>query len=285
VRKGVVSVVEWEEIMSRFGGYEDQPFVAEYYDFNPVYAERPDVEFYVDFARSAGGKVLELGCGTGRILIPTAAAGCEIVGLDISEYMLAKCREKLQKQPREVQERARLVRGNMTSFGLEETFRLITVPFRPFQHLISLEEHLACLCCVNRHLAQDGKFILDLFQTDARRMYDPVYAEESEGFSEVELPDGRKYRQTSRTVAFHRAEQYNDVEIIHYVTHRDGKTVRLVEAFPFRYFFRYEVEHLLARCGLRVVELFGNYDKSPLEDDSPEMIFVAEKCENREDAQ
>jgi len=78
--------------MSRFGGYEDQAFVAEFYDFDPIYAVRPDVEFYVDLARSAGGTVLELGCGTGRILIPTAAAGCEIVGLDISEYMLAKCR-------------------------------------------------------------------------------------------------------------------------------------------------------------------------------------------------
>jgi hypothetical protein len=53
----------------------------------------------------------------------------------------------------------------------------------------------------------------------------------------------------------------------------------LVYAFPYRYFFRYEVEHLLVRCGFRVVELFGNFDKSPLVDDSPEMIFVAEKCE------
>ena len=77
--------------MSTFGGYEDQSFVAEYYDFIPGYAGRPDLEFYLDFSRSAGGKILELGCGTGRILIPTAAAGCHIVGLDISEYMLAKC--------------------------------------------------------------------------------------------------------------------------------------------------------------------------------------------------
>lgn len=54
----------------------------------------------------------------------------------------------------------------------------------------------------------------------------------------------------------------------------------MVQAFPFRYFFRHELEHLLARCGLKIVDLFGNYDKSPLMDDSPEMVFVAEKCEN-----
>jgi hypothetical protein len=68
------------------------------------------------------------------------------------------------------------------------------------------------------------------------------------------------------------------VEIIHYVTYPDGRTERLVQAFPFRYFFRYEVEHLLARCGFRVIDLFGSFDRSPLQDNSPEMIFVAAKC-------
>jgi hypothetical protein len=84
-------------------------------------------------------------------------------------------------------------------------------------------------------------------------------------------------KRTHRLAALHRAEQYNDIEMIHYVTHPDGHTERLVQAFPFRYFFRYEVEHLLARCGLKVIELFGSFDRSPLEDNSPEMIFVAEK--------
>lgn len=264
--------------MSTFGGYEDQSFVAEYYDFISGYAGRPDVEFYLDFSRSASGTILELGCGTGRILIPTAAAGYPIVGLDLSEYMLAKCREKLQRQHREVQERARIVQGNMTHFDLKETFTLITTPFRSFQHLVSVDDQLACLRCAHRHLAKGGKLILDLFQANPRRMHDPVYTKESEDSPEVELPDGRKLRRTSRTAAFHRAEQCNDTELIYYVTYPDGRTERLVQAFPFRYFFRYEVEHLLARCGFRVAELFGDYDRSPLTDDSPEMIFIAEQC-------
>ena len=57
----------------------------------------------------------------------------------------------------------------------------------------------------------------------------------------------------------------------------NGKTERVVNGFPMRYFFRYEVEHLLARAGFEVVELYGDYDKSPLVDESPEMIFVARK--------
>ena len=77
-------------------------------------------------------------------------------------------------------------------------------------------------------------------------------------------------------MAFHRAEQRNDVEMIYHVTYGDGRTERLPFAFTFRYFFRYEVEHLLARCRFRVIELFGDFDRSLLRDDSPEMIFVAE---------
>src|SRR6266852_3355920 len=79
-------------------------------------------------------------------------------------------------------------------------------------------------------------------------------------------------------VAFHRAEQRNDVEMIYYVTHPGGRQERLVFAFTIRYFFRYEVEHLLARCGFRVAALYGDFDRSPLVDTSPEMIFVAERA-------
>jgi SAM-dependent methyltransferase len=266
--------------MSRSGGYEDVPFVAKYYDVNPLYAERPDVDFYVDLASSADGKILELGCGTGRILIPIAEAGCEIVGLDFSQYMLARCREKLEEKPRDVQERVRLVRGSMASFDLKETFSLITTPFRPFQHLLFVEEQMSCLCCANRHLKDGGRLILDVFHVNPQMTYDPKFMVESEDIPEVELPDGRRVRRCGRIAAYHRAEQYNDIELIYYVRHPNGKKQRLVQAFPFRYFFRYEVEHLLARCGFKILELFGNYDKSPLVDDSPEMIFVAEKCEN-----
>ena len=264
---------------SQYGGYEDQAFIAELYDHIPGYAGRPDQGFYLDYARAAGGKILELGCGTGRLLIPIAAAGCAIVGLDLSAYMLAKCREKLQRQPEEVQERVRIVQGDMTRFDLGETFGLVTVPFRAFQHLVSLDEQIACLRCANRHLTMGGKLILDLFQVDLRYLIDPAYAEEREDL-QVEIPGGRTLRRTHRRAALHRAEQVNDVEMIHYVTYPDGHTERLVQAFPFRYFFRYEVEHLLARCGFSVTELFGNFDRSPLRDDSPEMIFVATKCEH-----
>lgn len=254
-----------------------QPFVAEYYDCLPSATSRRDVDFYLHVAASAGDPILELGCGTGRVLISLAEAGHRICGLDLSEPMLAQCRRKLEKLAAEERDRVRLVQGSMTGFDLKETFRLIIIPFRPFQHLLQVEDQLACLRAAHRHLVPGGQIIFDLFQTDPRRMHDPEFLKERSAFPEVVLPDGRRIRLAERTVAYHRAEQMNDVELIYYVTHADGRTERLVHAFTIRYFFRYEVEHLLARCGFRVAALYGDYERSPLRDDSPDMLFVAEK--------
>jgi SAM-dependent methyltransferase len=253
---------------------------AEFYDFIPAYARRTDLAFYVNYAKSAQGKILELGCGTGRILIPTAAAGCEIFGLELSKHMLAKCQEKLLKQPLKIQNRVKLIQDDMTSFEIKETFKLITIPFHAFQHLISVPEQISCLQSAKHHLSKEGKLIFDLFQVDPRRIHNPAYLEETEDTPEVILSDGRKFRRCNRVVSFHKAEQYNEVELIHYVTYPNGKTERLLQSFPFRYFYRYEAEHLLARCGFKITELFGNFDKSPLKENSPEMIFVCEKSED-----
>ena len=263
--------------MSKFDEYEYLQSLSEFYDLVPLYSGRQDKQFYLDFCLSRGGKVLELGCGTGRVLLPIASAGLNIVGLDLSEHMLSKCKEKIAVQPQEIQDRIHLIQGSMTDFQLEDIFSTIIIPFRPFQHLFSIDDQLACLRCVNLHLETDGLLAFDCFQVSFQKITDPQRFEEAEDMPETELPDGRKIRRCSRFAAIHPAEQYSDIEIIYYLTDTNGKTERLVNGFPMRYFFRYEVEHLLARAGFEVVELYGDYDKSPLVDESPEMIFVARK--------
>ena len=270
-------VTGWINIMKT--GYDDYAFIADLYDFVPGYAYRGDLNFYLDCCRSANGKILELGCGTGRILIPTAESGCYITGLDFSEHMLARCKQKLQEKPEEVQKRVCLVRGSMTDFNLNETFSMVIIPFRPFQHLVDVSDQMACLKCIHKHLKDKGRLVFDFFQVDPRKMFGSKFTEEeAEDFSWVDLPDGKKFRRSHRISAKHWSQQYNDVELIYYVSHPDGQVERLVQAFPFRYFFRYEVQHLLERCGFRIAEIYGNFDKSIFTDDSPEMIFVAEKC-------
>lgn len=253
-----------------------ESFFPEYYDASPVVTGRQDVPFYLAAAHGFGDPVLELGCGTGRITLALAQAGYRVTGLDLSGQMLARCEEKRAALSTETRERVHLVQGDMTRFDLGEKFRLVIIPFRPFQHLLETQQQLDCLACAQKHLLPGGHLIVDFFHTDPRRMHDPAFQKESAPLAEYAMSGGRRVVLTERTAAFHRAEQCNDVEMHYSVTHPDGRKERLTFAFTVRYFFRFEVEHLLTRCDFRVAALYGNFDRSLLTDASPEMIFVAQ---------
>ncbi len=258
---------------------EQYAVTAEFYDYVVPYQTRQDVAFFVEAAQASGGPVLEVGCGTGRVLIPTARARINITGLDLSPYMLDMCQRRLAQEPAEVQHCAEIDQADMRDFDLRPTFKLITIPFRPFQHLIEVEDQIACLRCIHRHLADEGRFILDLFNPFLPSLVREITGEEQGDEPEFTMPDGRRVLRRNRVVARDVFRQYQDVELIYYISHPDGRTERLVHAFPMRYFFRYEVEHLLARCGFEVEALYADYDKSPFGSKNPgELIFVARKA-------
>ncbi len=260
-------------------GYKEYAFVADLYDYVSPYHERPDVDFFVEAAVDAGGPVLEVGCGTGRILIPTARAGVRITGFDLSPHMLAVCRRKLAEEPEEVQQRVDLVEGDMRSFDLGRKYRLITLPFRPFQHLISVGDQLDCLHTLHRHLEADGRLILDLFNPWLERLVRDNVGQELEGEEPFTTPDGRYVVRKHKIVSRDYFQQVNQVELIYYVTHPDGREERLVQAFPMRYLYRFEAEHLLVRAGFAVEHLYAGYDKIPYGSSYPgELIFVARKA-------
>ncbi|HEU5219637.1 MAG TPA: class I SAM-dependent methyltransferase [Gemmatimonadales bacterium] len=250
--------------------------IAELYDHVIAYRDRPDVAFFVEAAREAGSPVLELGSGTGRVLIPVARAGVEIVGLDASPSMLAVCRERLEQEPESVRQRAGLVEGDMRSFDLPRKFTLAMLPFRPFQHLVSVSDQLACLGCIHRHLVPGGRLILDLFNPSLDALVNRPLGEEvpeGPGFS---MPDGRRVTRSFRIAGHDRATQVNQVELIYHLTHEDGREERLVQAFAMRYLFRYEAEHLLARAGFEIEHVYAGYDRSAYGSIYPgELIFVA----------
>lgn len=265
--------------MSVAGGYDEYAFVADFYDHVVPYRNRQDAVFFVNSAREAGGPVLEIGCGTGRVLIPTARAGIDIVGLDGSARMLAVCRERLGQEPPEVRSRVRLIEGDMRNFNLDRTFALVTVPFRPFQHLLTVEDQLSCLSSIRQHLIDDGVLILDLFNPSLDFLTSPNVGQEHGDEPEFEMPDGRHVLRRQRTVACDRFGQINRHELIYYVTHADGYTERLVHEFSLRYLFKFEAEHLLARSGFRVEHVYADYDKSPYGSKYPgELILVARRA-------
>jgi SAM-dependent methyltransferase len=259
-------------------GYDEYAFIADLYDYVGPYRERRDVTFFVEAAAQAGSPVLEVGCGTGRILVPTARAGLDIVGLDASTRMLNVCRQRLRDEPERVQSRAHLVQADMRDFDLGRTFTLATIPFRPFQHLITVEDQLSCLETIHRHLVDGGALILDVYNPSLDALVDRPFGQEFGEEPEFTVPDGRRVTRRHKMVAHDRFKQTNDVELIYYVTHPDGREERLVHAFTMRYLFRFEAEHLLVRAGFRIEELYADYDKSAYGSKYPgELLFVARK--------
>jgi SAM-dependent methyltransferase len=264
--------------MNHAGGYDDYDFVAELYDQVVPYSTRPDIDFFVEAAQEAGGPVLEVGCGTGRILIPTAQAGVEITGLDLSPHMLRVCQERVQAETEPIRSRIRLVQADMRNFDLGQVFNLATLPFRPFQHLTSVEDQISCLRSIHRHLVEGGRVILDLFNPSLERLVSDDLGQEYGDEPEFTTPDGRRVVRHHKIVSRDYANQVNQVELIYYVTHPGGHEERLVHAFPMRYLFRFEAEHLLVRCGFEVEQVYSDYDKSPFGSKYPgELIFVASK--------
>jgi SAM-dependent methyltransferase len=264
------------------GSYDEYAFVAGLYDHVTPYRNRQDVAFFVEMARRSSGPVLEVGCGTGRVLLPTARAGIEITGLDSSSSMLSVCREKLSRSPQDVQAKVQLFQADMRQFDLGREFYLITIPFRPFQHLITVEDQLSCLNCLHRHLAHEGRLILDLFNPSLKFLVDDEASIEMLDVPEFVMPDGRKVARYHRIASRDLFNQIQEVELIYYVTHTDGRVERLLHVFPMRYLFKFEVEHLLARCGFQVEHVYADYDWSLYGSKYPgELIFVAKKISHR----
>lgn len=251
---------------------------AEYYDHVVPYATRGDVPFYVELARSAGGAVLEAGCGTGRVLLPCAAVCPAIVGLDASAMMLRQCEARLSVAPENVRRRVTLVEGDMRSLDLGRTFALITLPFRSFQHLLTVEDQHATLRRLHAHLQPGGRLVLDLFNPSL-----PLLADErmlNVPFPEpvFTMPDGRRVQRTSRIVARDWVAQTQTVAMSHAVHWPDGHMELVEGIMALRYLFRYEAEYLVERCGFSVEAVYGDYDRRPFGATYPgELLIVARR--------
>lgn len=245
---------------------------ARFYDgaYAKLRSPSGDVAFYHALARETGGPVLELGCGTGRTLLPIANEGIACTGIDASPAMLAAFAAK--RPPANLD----LVEARMQDFDLgDRRFALVTAPFRVFQHLYEVGDQLACLANVKRHLVPGGAFAFDCFKPRLDRIAKREEPETEDG----RFRDGDDEIVRTTEVTREHAIQRQQVRM-HYTRFRDGQVVsRERSDFSMRWFFRYELEHLLARAGFAEVSLFGDFDCSPYGEDSQELIFVARRPE------
>jgi SAM-dependent methyltransferase len=249
----------------------DDPYgsvTAAYYDAAYAVVRGParDVAFYTELARASGGPVLELACGTGRVLLEIARQGIPCTGIDLSPRMLERLREKGAPPS------LKLVQAPMQRFDLgQDRFALIYAAFRGFQHLHTVEDQLACLACVRRHLAPGGVFAFDVFNPKLERMggsEDP----ETEGVRfQLNGEEVVRYEQVQRDAG----RQLLRVRM-RYQRRRGGADLGSQQVeIQMRWFYRYEIEHLLARAGFGEVAIYGDFARSPFAAGSPDIIVVA----------
>lgn len=238
-----------------------------------------DIAFYVDEAKQSEGPALELGCGTGRITIPVAESGVEIVGLDRSNAMLEIARKKISGLSDNVRSRITLVEDDMLSFSLDRSFNLIIIPFRAFLHLLTVDEQKTSLTGIRDHLSPNGRLIFNIFDPNldiiaAHRSY---LGEALKKQTEFKHPatgnqvigwDSRKYYLDRQLIDELRL--YEEVDEAGCVVSRYYVPLKL------RYIYRYEMQHLLEICGFKAEALFGDFDRGPFRAGG-EQIWICSK--------
>ena len=257
---------------------------AEYAGESAVYYDQVapgvdgDVAFYVEEARSAGSPILELGCGTGRILIPMAEAGLEVVGLDASYDMLVIARKKLEALPPHVQRRVQIVEGDMRYFAMDRRFSLVTVPYRAFLHNLTVEDQLHTLRRVREHLSDAGRLIFNVFDPKVQNLAAGSWS----------MPASRRrefvHPRTGNRITIKEEFTY-DLErqmvvgafVFDEINTATGKIVETIRSpLTLRYVFRYEMEHLLTLAGFRIDALFGDFKRGPFHAGG-EQVWVASR--------
>lgn len=247
---------------------------ADFYDrWHKDYPQ--DIPLWLEYAKKFGSPVLELACGTGRVLIPVAREGIEISGLDSSGKMVKKAKENITKEPQEVQDRMKLITADMRDFQLDQKFNLALVIFNSFQHLMTIEDQDRCLRCVYRHLEDKGRLIITVFNPDLTR---PEGVIRRDGDPAVkDYPEKGDRLDISYYQFFNHREQKTDVHYLLDVQKPGKELFRRKITFTVHYFFPTEFERMLISNGFVVEDLFGDYNKSEFTRRSPFMIFVAKK--------
>jgi SAM-dependent methyltransferase len=221
-----------------------------------------DVAFFRRLAEAHGKRVLELGCGTGRVTLALAADGFEVTGLDRSPGMLAEGRRKLASVDWGTAARVQLVEGDMADFDLDRVFDLVVIPARAFAFLLTPEAQRGCLARIAAHLRPGGMLALDVFdpRLDLCLPGDQPGATDDSG----PLPSGNTLRvrvldRHNDCVAQVLRETWRFTE-----TDAAGSVVREVdERLVLRWTFRHEMRHLLELSGFVDLTEASDFEGSP----------------------
>ncbi|GAA1647762.1 hypothetical protein GCM10009733_051080 [Nonomuraea maheshkhaliensis] len=226
----------------------------------------PAVGFYRAEADRQGGRVLELGCGTGNKLIPIASDGHPCAGLDLSPEMLAEARRKADERGVAVEWRW----GDMRAFDLGRTYDFVFIAANSLLHLHEADDLVSCFRSVRRHLAPGARFVFDVFNpnvhllaaADGVRRARESFVDPERGAVTVDVADTYDASAQVTRGTWHLST--------------DAEPDFVVTPLEIRSIFPQELPLLLSLGGLRLVERFGDWSGRPFAGDAPIQLCVCE---------
>jgi len=245
---------------------------SELYDFE-YRRRRRDVLFYRGLAREqlgAGGRVLELACGSGRVTTALLRDGHQVVGLDLSQAMLRRAAARVERLGRAARQRAMLLRADMRRFAVGARFPLVIMAFNSFEHLYTRVEVAACLERVRAHLAPGGRFAFDVQNPNLRWLArDP-----SRRWARTLF----RHPVTGERLAYSTSHDYDPVSQIVlirlYYGPADGGGTEQVVHLSQRKFFPAELEALVTHGGFTVERRYGDFARQALDGEAESQVLV-----------
>lgn len=236
-----------------------------YDDFYALFTE--DLPFFVDEAKKVNGPILEIGCGTGRVLIPLAEAGVQVVGVDLSPAMLEITRRKVSRLSPDIQRNITLIESDMRNLSLDQRFNLIVIPFSTFMFLHSNDDQKMALHQLHKHLSNEGRLIFAIS--------DPVIesiSESTKAFSPLmKFLEFTRSGSGRKVVSWYsqKCDPFRQLQEITFIFDElgDSGTVcqRTYSSLTLRWSYRFEIENLLELCGFEIESIFGDFSRSPFQ--------------------
>jgi ubiquinone/menaquinone biosynthesis C-methylase UbiE len=253
----------------------------EEYDLEHL-GDSEDVEFYVSLVRRLQPrKVLELGCGTGRITLPLAEQGAQlafdVTGLDSQAEMLETAKKRQLEAPPKVRESLRLIQGDMRTWQSESAFDLIVIPCSSISHLLTLQDQLTVWNQCRRNLRPGGRFVVEITMPNMATFADsfnvPPRALVEIDVDKSDESDGVRFirRKTSRYLSHEQCAQTRFL----YEKYQNGRAIDgYIDDFAGHVFFPRELQLLFIHTGFEVEQTLGDYRGRPLKPNSPLIIMI-----------
>ena len=248
--------------------------IAPYYDL--IHSGlKEDLGLLVTLSAEMGDPILELGCGTGRVLLTLSRVGHTVIGIDNSAAMLALAREKVTQERSSVRQRISLVEGDITSFELNQRFGLTILPHNTLFHLDRYGRR-KCFRRVTQHLRSGGKFIIDI--DNPYEIADPI----EDGIlllerSMIDPSSDELVLQMTSSWVDTGAQERHMTWIFDSSSIAGGPINRTIVKSVFHYVTAHELEVELSSAGLKLQTLYGGYEQEPYSDQSPRLLAVSEK--------